>query len=165
MKFRSRFLIKTKTLFLQSEFSTIGFLLVFTYMNILFYNVENLFDTLDNPFFEDGAFLPDSGLKWNEKRYILKLQRIAKVIQAVEGPSPMAIGFAEVENRKVLQDLVAAMGRSVVESRPAAGHTRRSRHRRADRARLRRPTHRTAAHRTPGRSAIQQLTRPIPPYE
>lgn len=37
-------------------------------MNILFYNVENLFDTLDDPFTNDNAFLPNSKLKWNEKR-------------------------------------------------------------------------------------------------
>ncbi len=78
-------------------------------MNILFYNVENLFDTLDDPYVNDNAFLPNSKLKWNEKRYILKLQRIAKVIQAVEAPMPMAVGLAEVENRKVLEDLLAAM--------------------------------------------------------
>ncbi len=78
-------------------------------MKILFYNVENLFDTLDDPYVNDNAFLPDSKLKWNERRYILKLQRLAKVIRAVEEPMPMAVGLAEVENRKVLQDLVTAL--------------------------------------------------------
>ncbi len=78
-------------------------------MKILFYNVENLFDTLDDPFVNDQAFLPDSVLKWDEKRYLLKLQRLAKVIRSVEEPMPMAIGLAEVENRKVLEDLIAAL--------------------------------------------------------
>ncbi len=79
-------------------------------MKIAFYNVENLFDTLDQPFVNDNDFLPNSNLKWNEKRYVLKLQRLAKVIKAIEEPMPLAIGLAEVENRKVLADLVVALG-------------------------------------------------------
>ncbi len=79
-------------------------------MKIAFYNVENLFDTLDDPYINDNAFLPESGLKWNQKRYVLKLQRIARVIKAIEEPMPLVIGLAEVENRKVLKDLVSAMG-------------------------------------------------------
>ena len=79
-------------------------------MKLAFYNVENLFDTLDDPYINDNAFLPESGLKWNQKRYVLKLQRIARVIKAIEEPMPLVIGLAEVENRKVLKDLVTAMG-------------------------------------------------------
>lgn len=78
--------------------------------NILFYNVENLFDTLDDPLTNDNAFLPGSALKWHQKRYILKLQRIARVLKEVEDPMPGIVGLAEIENRKVLEDLVTALG-------------------------------------------------------
>ena len=47
-------------------------------------------------------------MKWIEKRYVLKLQRIAKVLKAVEDPIPGVVGLAEIENLKVLSDLVSA---------------------------------------------------------
>jgi len=77
---------------------------------VLFYNVENLFDTLDDPLTNDNAFLPGSALKWHQKRYVLKLQRIARVLKEVEDPMPGIVGLAEIENRKVLKDLVTALG-------------------------------------------------------
>lgn len=80
--------------------------------NLLFYNVENLFDTLDDPYTADEAFLPGSPRKWVEKRYVLKLQRIARILAEVEAPCPGLVGLAEVENRKVLTDLVRALGLS-----------------------------------------------------
>lgn len=77
--------------------------------NLLFYNVENLFDTLDDPHSNDNAFLPDSSMEWHQKRYVLKLQRIARVLKAVEEPLPGLVGLAEVESRKVLEDLLVAL--------------------------------------------------------
>ena len=76
----------------------------------MFYNVENLFDTLDDPLTNDNAFLPNSALKWEQKRYVVKLQRIARVLKEVEDPMPGIVGLAEVENRKVLEDLVFTLG-------------------------------------------------------
>ncbi len=78
--------------------------------NVFFYNVENLFDTLDDPLTNDNAFLPGSALQWHQKRYVLKLQRIARVLKEVEDPMPGIVGLVEIENRKVLEDLVTAMG-------------------------------------------------------
>ncbi|MCD6346295.1 MAG: endonuclease/exonuclease/phosphatase family protein [Bacteroidales bacterium] len=77
--------------------------------SLVFYNVENLFDTLDDPLTNDNAFLPDAKRKWEEKRYILKLQHIAKVLMTVEKPMPAVVGLAEIENRKVLQDMITTM--------------------------------------------------------
>ena len=34
-----------------------------------FYNVENLFDTLDHPTNNDDEFLPTGSYEWNSKRY------------------------------------------------------------------------------------------------
>jgi len=81
-------------------------------MKVLFYNVENLFDALDGPYVIENDFQYGSGLKWNQKRYIFKLRRIAKAIRAAGDDLPAAIGLAEVENRKVLEDLAAALGLS-----------------------------------------------------
>lgn len=73
---------------------------------IMFYNVENLFDTKDNPEKEDEAFTPEGDMHWNINAYRNKINKIAQVIVAVgEGRLPEMIGLCEVENEKVLQDL------------------------------------------------------------
>ena len=70
---------------------------------IAFYNVENLFDTIDEPMTIDSEYMPNSNLKWNQQRYEAKLKNTAKVIEEMGFPSVM--GLVEVENRRVLNDL------------------------------------------------------------
>jgi predicted extracellular nuclease len=73
----------------------------------MFYNVENLFDTEDDPEKNDQEFLPDQGKYWTPKRYKTKLNQIYQVITAVGGwELPEIVGLSEIENRKVLEDLV-----------------------------------------------------------
>lgn len=72
---------------------------------IAFYNVENLFDTIDEPRTIDSEYMPKSSLKWNTQRYFAKQKNLSRVIEAMNFPSIM--GMAEVENRRVLEDLVA----------------------------------------------------------
>jgi predicted extracellular nuclease len=72
---------------------------------IAFYNVENLFDTIDEPMTIDSEYMPNSSLQWTKKRYEAKLKNIAKVIDSLGFPSIM--GMVEVENRRVLNDLTA----------------------------------------------------------
>jgi len=76
-----------------------------------FYNVENLYDTLDAPDVDDAEFLPGGAKRWDGARYRRKLERLAHVIGDMGRdihPRGMAIlGLAEVENRAVLEDLVA----------------------------------------------------------
>ena len=69
-----------------------------------FYNVENLFDTNDDPVKIDSEYLPTSRLKWTLERYEKKEEHIAQVITAMQYPS--VLGVTEVENDKVLQDLI-----------------------------------------------------------
>lgn len=72
-----------------------------------FYNVENLFDTIDNPLTRDGDFLPTSKVAWNTKRYERKLRHISRVMSSMEsGQFPTLFGLAEVENRQVVEDLI-----------------------------------------------------------
>ena len=74
---------------------------------IAFYNVENLFDTIDDPKINDADFLPDARIPWTSERYERKLSRIAEVVKALSDPKPFAIlGLCEVENQAVLQDLL-----------------------------------------------------------
>lgn len=75
-----------------------------------FYNVENLFDTLDTPDVNDAEFTPGSKKQWNTERYYDKLNKLAKVIadmgKDVHPEGLIALGLAEVENRAVVEDLV-----------------------------------------------------------
>ncbi len=75
---------------------------------VVFYNVENLFDTINDPATRDEDFLPDSKRAWNTKKYEIKIRHIAKVLGSLfDTIQPLIIGLSEVENEKVLQDLVA----------------------------------------------------------
>ena len=77
---------------------------------IVFYNVENLFDTIDDPSTRDEARTPAGRYRWTGQRYRLKVERIAEIIQKTGGlnfPAPADIvGLCEVENLGVLEDLV-----------------------------------------------------------
>ncbi|MFH2142566.1 MAG: endonuclease [Bacteroidota bacterium] len=74
---------------------------------IMFYNIENLFDTFDDSLTNDEEFLPDGVRHWNNTKYYKKLNNIYKVIVAVGGwQPPEIIGLCEIENRTVLDDLV-----------------------------------------------------------
>ena len=73
---------------------------------IAFYNVENLFDTLDHPTNNDNEFLPEGSYEWTSERYNTKIARINQVIDSLE--VPMILGMCEIENEKVVQDVVNA---------------------------------------------------------
>ncbi len=72
---------------------------------LAFYNVENLFDTVDDPKTKDDEFLPNADKKWNQERYIKKLDDLNKVLSSW-GEMPDILGVCEVENEKVLKDLI-----------------------------------------------------------
>jgi predicted extracellular nuclease len=76
-------------------------------ITVLFYNVENLFDTQNQEGKNDGEFTPEGTKNWTEERYKKKLEDISKVISSVnKNELPEIVGLCEVENRKVLEDLV-----------------------------------------------------------
>ena len=74
-----------------------------------FYNVENLFDTIDDPVKNDEQFLPDGDYRWNTSRYNAKLQSLSKVIAEIAkiDGGLVVLGVSEIENEKVLLDLAA----------------------------------------------------------
>jgi predicted extracellular nuclease len=78
-------------------------------LRIMFYNVENLFDTIDDPATLDEEYLPQSPLEWNTWKYYDKTNKIAQVIAYVGGMElPEIVGVCEIENRLVLENLVKA---------------------------------------------------------
>lgn len=75
--------------------------------SIGFYNLENLFDTIDDPKTMDEEFLPSSINSWNTARYQHKLDNMAEVIAALNNNAGLdIIGVCEIENRLVLDDLL-----------------------------------------------------------
>jgi exonuclease III len=78
---------------------------------VVSYNVENLFDTINSPDFDDDEFTPSGSKKWTYERYEEKLKNLAEVIKSMPGKTPPAvIGLAEVENKGVLEDLIRIRG-------------------------------------------------------
>jgi len=79
-----------------------------------FYNVENLFDTIDTPGVNDAEYTPGSAKQWNTTRYLRKLDRLAQVIGDMGKdlhPQGLAIvGLCEVENKQVVEDLANTKG-------------------------------------------------------
>lgn len=74
---------------------------------IAFYNCENFFDTEDNPMKDDDEFTPTGKFKYTYRIYKQKLHNIAKVVNDMGGNNDLAmVGLAEVENSRVLKDLV-----------------------------------------------------------
>jgi hypothetical protein len=77
---------------------------------VVFYNLENLFDTINDPDKWDEEFLPDGAKKWNSVKYQKKLSNMERVlfdIAAINKNFPVVIGVSEIENRLVLEDLIA----------------------------------------------------------
>ena len=75
-------------------------------MRFMFYNVENLFDTIDSPNTKDTEFTPQSEKRHTSVRYNEKLFHLSKVIQSTSPRDlPEIIGLCEVENKQVLKDL------------------------------------------------------------
>lgn len=76
---------------------------------IAFYNVENLFDTENDPITYDDDRTPEGKDHWTEEVYQDKVKKMAGVIAQVglevTNNAPALIGLAEVENLKTVQDL------------------------------------------------------------
>ena len=75
-----------------------------------FYNLENLFDTYHDEGKNDYEYLPDGANEWTEAKYEKKLHNMAKVIRAMKDENKVwhtILGVSEIENRHVLEDLVA----------------------------------------------------------
>ena len=76
--------------------------------NIIFYNVENLFDVHDDPEISDDEFTSDGSRRWTVRRFNRKLTNLSKVILNSSGwEPPQMIALCETENRYVLDKLLS----------------------------------------------------------
>ncbi|MCC9072237.1 endonuclease/exonuclease/phosphatase family protein [Flavobacterium sp. F-65] len=77
---------------------------------VAFYNVENLFDTINSPNIRDDEWTPNGSRHWTSQKYLKKLENLARVLFEIGTPEnpnvPTLIGCAEIENRSVLEDLI-----------------------------------------------------------
>lgn len=76
-------------------------------LTILFYNVENLFDTEDDPATDDDEFTPASEKRWSNSRFKEKRNMLYRAIAMEENriSLPDIIGLSEIENRFVVEAL------------------------------------------------------------
>ena len=74
---------------------------------VAFWNLENLFDTIDDTDKEDEDFLPDGMMEWTEDRLDKKSYNLARVIRIINNDrGPDLIGVCEVENQAVLDYMI-----------------------------------------------------------
>lgn len=77
---------------------------------VMFYNLENLFDTINTNGTYDLEFSPKGARQWNGQKYWSKQHNLAYAISQMTTKGtpmgPVIIGVSEVENITVLQDLV-----------------------------------------------------------
>ncbi|MDA3911941.1 MAG: endonuclease/exonuclease/phosphatase family protein [Bacteroidales bacterium] len=78
---------------------------------IAFYNLENLFDTINDPdIFLNDEFTPEGDKNYNTKIYEEKLERLSSVILKIGADlsklPPAVVGISEVENATVIEDLI-----------------------------------------------------------
>ena len=89
-------------------------------IKVAFWNLQNLFDTVSSEIALDFDFIPSEG--WTESAYEKKIENLAQVINKLhekennddnnEDFSPDLLGICEVENKKVVEDLITKIGRS-----------------------------------------------------
>ncbi len=87
---------------------------------VMFYNLENLFDTINDPATLDDEFTPEGAKGWDAGRYATKLANVERVIGdlgRLDGLFPAVIGVAEVETRATLEELAALPGLAAADYR------------------------------------------------
>ncbi len=76
-------------------------------LSVAFYNIDNLYDDVDDADHDDQDFTPNGQYQWTVERYHQKLNNLAVVIsKMIEGNVPDVLGVCELESEKALQDLI-----------------------------------------------------------
>ena len=85
---------------------------------IAFYNLENLFDTINSIGKYDLEFSPEGSRQWNTQKYTLKVNNmaraIANMVTTTTPNGPAIIGISEVENRGVMVDVAKAVDQYLI---------------------------------------------------
>lgn len=78
-------------------------------LDLMFWNVENLFDIEDDPKKRDNDFLPGGAKRYTIRSFYLKVQHLADVINFID---PDLLAMVEVENENALKQLCAELSHS-----------------------------------------------------
>ncbi|MFO7447448.1 MAG: hypothetical protein R6W90_13845 [Ignavibacteriaceae bacterium] len=71
------------------------------------YNVENLFDTIDDPIKQDEEFLPGGSKQWTDDKLDQKFFNLARVIRTANNyKGPDILGVCEVEHKHLIDTLI-----------------------------------------------------------
>ncbi len=77
---------------------------------IAFYNLENFFDTKNDPYLLDDDFTPNGFKRWNTSKFWNKANKISRTISRIgleeSDYPPVLVGMAEVENKGVIKSLL-----------------------------------------------------------
>jgi len=74
---------------------------------VAFWNLQNLFDTVDDPEKNDESFLPDGDMEFTPERLEKQMYNLSRVIHSMNsGNGPDLLGVCEVENQAVLSSIV-----------------------------------------------------------
>ncbi len=79
-------------------------------ITVVFYNIENLFDTENDPDILDDDFTSEGKYAWTAERLQLHLEHSAQVLSAIDDDQPELVGLCEIENKKVLEQLASTGG-------------------------------------------------------
>jgi hypothetical protein len=78
--------------------------------SLAFYNLENLFDPLDDEATLDKGYTPQGAFKWNREKYMQKIEHLSRAMSLVgrrrSTLPPVLLGVCEVENESCLHDLI-----------------------------------------------------------
>ena len=78
--------------------------------SLMFYNTENLYDTIDDPNTMDDEFTPAGFREWTVDRYHNKVEKLTNVITKIVHPNyPDVISLAEIENKTVMESILQEM--------------------------------------------------------
>lgn len=71
----------------------------------MFYNLHNLFDTVNDPIIMDGNYTPEGREKWTK---LVLSDKIANLNRVILSEAPDIIGLCEVESQEVLEEMVSS---------------------------------------------------------
>jgi predicted extracellular nuclease len=74
---------------------------------VAFWNLQNLFDTIDDPGKNDESFLPDGDMEFTPEKLDKQMYNLSRVIRSMNNrKGPDLLGVCEVENHAVLKSMV-----------------------------------------------------------
>ncbi len=78
-------------------------------INVAWWNLQNFFDTDDDPISKDFEYTAEHG--WTEEVFEVKKANLAKALNAVhDDAGPELLAVCEIEKDELLEELIAAMG-------------------------------------------------------